>query len=94
MTNRSGPEPDTETVVDTYDRLASVYDRSFPMEAKTRACVLELLALGGDERAMEVGCGPGRGLAALAELTGPDGQVLGIDAAAGMVQRANRRVAE
>ncbi|MFC7133895.1 MULTISPECIES: class I SAM-dependent methyltransferase [Salinibaculum] len=93
MNRVPAPAPSNRTVVDTYDRLASLYDWFVtPLEAGTSARALKLLGLRGGERVIEIGCGPGRALTALAELSGPDGEVLGIDAAAGMAERAHRRI--
>ncbi|AGN00846.1 type 11 methyltransferase [Salinarchaeum sp. Harcht-Bsk1] len=88
------PEPDVsnETVVATYHRLAAVYDWFVtPLEMGTRQRALELLAIERGDHVVEVGCGPGHALVALAERVGPDGYVVGLDAAAGMVRLARRR---
>lgn len=81
-----------DAVVETYDRLATLYDWVVaPLQAGTRERALDLLALDGGERVLEVGCGPGRASVALAGRVGPDGRVVGLDAARGMVVRARRR---
>ena len=46
------------------------------------------------ERAVDVGCGCGATVLALARRVGPAGGVLGLDVSAGMVARARERVAE
>jgi len=91
MTSGRGAAAGNETVVATYDRLATAYDVLFaPMEAGTRAVALDLLALDAGERVLEVGCGPGRALTAMAARVGPSGRVVGVDAAPGMLARARR----
>ena len=50
------------------------------------------LALRGDERILDLGCGDGSVTRALADLV-PRGSVLGIDAAAGMLEAARERAA-
>lgn len=44
-----------------------------------------------DERALDIGCGTGRGMLELAAAVGTDGRVFGIDIAPGMIRRAQRR---
>ena len=51
------------------------------------ARLIEELALTGEERILDVGCGDGALTAALADLV-PRGEVVGIDASAGMVESA------
>lgn len=88
------PEPDVsnETVVETYHRLAALYDWFItPLQAGTRQRALDLLAIERGAQVVEVGCGPGHGLVAFVERVGPDGDIVGLDAAASMVGRARRR---
>lgn len=63
-------------------------------EARFRARALDRLALEPGERVLEVGCGPGNSFPALREGVGPDGAVVGLDASAGMCERARERAAE
>lgn len=82
-----------EDVVDTYDRFARVYDWLVaPMEAGTRDRAVALLGVDGGDRVVELGCGPGFALERLGERVGPDGRVVGVDAAPRMVGRSRRRV--
>lgn len=80
-----------ERVVRTYDQLSHVYDWFVgPLEASARRQAIDFLALDGDERVLEVGCGPGHALTELATRV-PNGHVFGLDAARGMLDRARRR---
>lgn len=93
MTRSTGQPASNEVVVATYDRFAPVYDWLIsPFQAGTRGRALDQLVDATAGRALEVGCGPGRGLVDLAERVGPVGRVLGLDATPGMVRRAYRRV--
>jgi demethylmenaquinone methyltransferase/2-methoxy-6-polyprenyl-1,4-benzoquinol methylase len=88
------PEPDVsnEIVVETYHRLAAPYDWFVtPLQTGTRQRALDLLAIEREEHVVEVGCGPGHAVVALAERVGPEGAVVGLDAAASMADRARRR---
>ncbi|MFB6354835.1 MAG: class I SAM-dependent methyltransferase [Halobacteriales archaeon] len=83
-----------EAVVATYDRFAALYDWLVsPLAAGTRDRALDGLRLDRGDRALEVGCGPGHALVGLADRVGPAGHVVGLDAAPGMLGRAERRVA-
>ncbi len=76
----------------TYDRTADVYAQTVArLEAPSQRRALDRLDLGG-ATALEVGCGPGRALAALAGRVGPDGRAVGVDAAPAMVRRARRHL--
>lgn len=86
--------PPNEDVVAAYDRFATLYDRVVaPLGAGTRRRALEALSVEAGDRVVELGCGPGHALLALARLVGSAGRVVGIDAAPGMVARARERVA-
>lgn len=94
MTPSPAARVPNETVVGTYDRLATIYDLVLgPLAAGTRRRALELLRVEAGARVVEVGCGPGHALVGLAERVGPTGRVVGIDAAPRMVSRARRRAA-
>ena len=68
----------------TYDRIAS------PM-TRWGAGVLERLALDGDERVLDAGCGSGRVTEMLLERL-PDGHVVALDADGAMLDEARRRL--
>ncbi|WP_322857396.1 class I SAM-dependent methyltransferase [Mycobacterium shigaense] len=55
---------------------------------------LHLAGLRPGMRVLDVGCGPGDVSFAAARLVGPEGQVLGIDAADGVIELARTRAAE
>ncbi|TDH63709.1 class I SAM-dependent methyltransferase [Dankookia rubra] len=62
--------------------------------APVLAAALEAAAPRPGERVLNIGCGSGTSVLALAEAVGPGGQVLGADIAAESVAVARRRVAE
>ena len=79
-------------LVEEFDRLAEAYDfyvRPFSVPLFSEA--LDMLAplLTRDARVLDAGCGPGRELRAVARRV-PDGEVVGVDLAAGMVVGAHR----
>ena len=59
--------------------------------ARRRRLVREALATQPGDRVLDVGCGPGFYCLEIAEEVGPEGQVVGIDAAEPMLQLARRR---
>ena len=93
MSRSPSPPASNDAVVAAYDRLAVPYDRVIaPLEAGTRRLAIDRLEVEAGERVLEVGCGPGHALVPLAERVGPDGAVIGLDAAPRMLARARRRV--
>ena len=63
-----------------------------PFLRRVAARSLSLLALGPGERVLEVGCGTGVFLPALARAVAPDGTVVGVDHAERFLTEARRRV--
>lgn len=79
-------------LVEEFDRLSEAYDAyvrpfSTPIFAEATRVLSPLLT--PDVRVLDAGCGPGRELRSLARLV-PDGEVVGVDLAAGMVVSAYR----
>jgi SAM-dependent methyltransferase len=75
-----------------FDRISEVYDAyvrpfSTPIFAEALRVLRPLLP--PDARVLDAGCGPGRELKAVARLV-PQGEVVGVDLAAGMVGSAHR----
>jgi demethylmenaquinone methyltransferase/2-methoxy-6-polyprenyl-1,4-benzoquinol methylase len=92
MTTLPDPDASYETVVETYDRVAALYDWLVtPLQAGTRQRALDVLAIERGDHAVAAGSGPGHGVVALAERVGPDGDVVGFDAAAIVAGRPRRR---
>lgn len=76
-----------------YDRISRVYDLvADPAEAPARGRGVELLDVRPGERVLEIGAGTGRALVELARAAGPTGLALGLDASAGMLRLARRRL--
>jgi ubiquinone/menaquinone biosynthesis C-methylase UbiE len=78
-----------------YDRMARWYRAAefsilFPHRFRKKA--VQRLALAPGETALEIGCGTGRNLPLLCEAAGAGGQVLGVDASSGMLERAQQWV--
>ena len=81
----TGPEPARHWDARTYDRVAD------PQTAWGRV-VLDRLALTGDERVLDAGCGSGRVTELLAERL-PRGRVVALDASASMIDATRERLA-
>ncbi|PSP76872.1 alkanonic acid methyltransferase [Halobacteriales archaeon QS_3_64_16] len=77
-----------------YGRWARLYDRiaRFPGVGAWRAAAADALALEPGDTVLEMGCGTGANLPYLRERVGPEGQVIGIDLTAGMLDVARERV--
>jgi demethylmenaquinone methyltransferase/2-methoxy-6-polyprenyl-1,4-benzoquinol methylase len=90
---------DQDGVYDWWSRHPRLLDAFYAVvfagrEASIRRRALEALALSPGDRVLELGSGPGNGLARLRARVGPTGAVVGVDASAGMVRRAADRVRE
>lgn len=83
-----------------YDKISDVYDLlSEHTEAPVRAAGIDMLSIQPGERVLEIGCGTGQCLAALAGPAGPNGRVLAVDLSERMLKRsrvllAHRGIAE
>jgi len=78
-----------------YDRISSAYDLLADANEKTsREAGLRLLVPRPGERALEVGCGTGNDLPALAHPVGSQGSVTGLDISEGMLAVARRKIAD
>jgi demethylmenaquinone methyltransferase/2-methoxy-6-polyprenyl-1,4-benzoquinol methylase len=76
-----------------YDRASRWYRFvEEPFERRAGAVGLDLLRAGQGERVLELGCGAGGALVALARAVGPEGRVAGLDLAPGMIRRAASRL--
>lgn len=76
-----------------YDRLSPWYDRIAASERPLRAAGLHLLAAELGERVLEIGCGTGQSLLALARAVGPHGSAVGLDLSPGMLAQAAQNLA-
>lgn len=81
-------EADVEEITAYLERVATM-----PLLRAVAACSLGRLRLSRCTSVLEVGCGSGVLLPQLAEVVGPDGQVVGIDQSAALVTAARARVA-
>ncbi len=90
--------PARQTTGRTLDHAAPVYDllaplMTFGLERGYRRRAIALLDLKGHERVLDVGCGTGTLSREIAQALdkGKDSQVVGVDAAAGMIAVARRK---
>ena len=77
----------------SYDRLSHWYDLlAGRSEKRCRDAALRKLGVQPGETALEIGCGTGHALLALARAVGDSGQVYGLDISEGMLQVSQARV--
>ena len=82
-------------VASRYDRMARWYRFAGPLILLApgfRRKAVRRLGLKRGDTVLEVGCGTGRNLALLCDAVGDDGQVIGVNASAGMLTQARRLV--
>src|SRR5690349_17777021 len=87
MEDREDQPPLLFASVDTsrqVEELASILDRQAEAYAAIRRAWYPKLGLRPGSSVIDCGCGPGRAAMEMAELVGPSGHVLGIDASASM----------
>jgi demethylmenaquinone methyltransferase/2-methoxy-6-polyprenyl-1,4-benzoquinol methylase len=75
-----------------YDRASRWSRFEEPFERRAQAVGLDLLRVQPGERVLELGCGAGGALIALARAVGPAGRVVGIDLSPGMIRQAAARL--
>ncbi len=78
--------PDAGRFVQYLDTMTGT---PFSQEYKRRT--FELLQAGRDQRILDVGCGTGDDVRALAAVVGPSGRVTGVDSSAAMISEARQR---
>jgi ubiquinone/menaquinone biosynthesis C-methylase UbiE len=77
----------TSGIAKLFDRVSTAYDGSgVPWFTPIARRLVEEVGPRSGQRALDIGCGRGAALFALAEAVGPDGAVTGIDLAPGMVE--------
>src|SRR5215469_8142990 len=62
-----------------------------PTIIESKPVILEGLRLCGGDRVLDVGCGMGADVFDIAPLVGANGQVIGVDVSAAMIDEARRR---
>jgi demethylmenaquinone methyltransferase/2-methoxy-6-polyprenyl-1,4-benzoquinol methylase len=76
-----------------YDRISKFYDfLAERSERPLRAAGLQKLAPSPGDNVLEIGCGTGHCLVALAAAIAPEGRVLGLDLSAGMLKNSQRHL--
>lgn len=89
------PHPDTPqpSPAHTYNRLSRWYDSlAGSSERKFVLLGVNMLAVQPGERVLEIGCGTGHGLVALAAAAAPGGCITGVDLSPGMLAVSARRL--
>jgi SAM-dependent methyltransferase len=81
---------------DIFSRHAAAYEQRLEQvmargEARGRQRLIELIDAGPGMRILDLACGPGNLSARFAALVSPDGEVIGVDLAPGMIERARAR---
>jgi demethylmenaquinone methyltransferase/2-methoxy-6-polyprenyl-1,4-benzoquinol methylase len=77
-----------------YDRLSGIYDWLTASERSLIEQGVAVLAPQPGETLLEIGCGTGTGLAAMAECLQQQGQLFGLDLSFKMLQKADQRKAQ
>ena len=85
--------PDRDFALAHYRQVAANYDASTRRVERKRLLTLEWLALRAGETVVDVACGTGPMLAALAQRVGAQGRVIGIEQSPEMIVQARARVA-
>lgn len=87
---------DAATAVDAfYSRYAALYDRiasDAPFAAGLREALAAAVDLRRGDVVVELGCGTGANFPVFRECVGPEGAVVGVDVASGVLRRARDRV--
>jgi ubiquinone/menaquinone biosynthesis C-methylase UbiE len=75
-----------------YDKIAKVYDLlAEHSEAPVRQAGLDKLAVREGEKVLEIGCGTGHCLVAIAKAVGPEGMAYGVDVSEEMLKHTQKR---
>jgi ubiquinone/menaquinone biosynthesis C-methylase UbiE len=85
--------PDRTRALERYDAVAGDYDALTATGDAYRRRAVERLAPAAGDVVLDVGCGTGLNLPALADAVGPDGRVVGIEQCPAMAARARERAA-
>ncbi len=94
MLDNSRSSPDRTLALARYRTLAERYDESCGWLGPIRVAALDLLALRPGDTVLDIACGTGAMLPALAHAVGPYGRVIGIEQSPDMAEIAVRRIRE
>lgn len=94
MTDAPSPDQRKTLIAGVFDRASETYDDvGVEYFSAFGRRLVELAGVAAGESVLDVGCGRGAVTFAAAEAVGPEGSVLGVDLAPGMVQRATEAAA-
>lgn len=86
------PEEGLRLLVEEYDRMAAAYDaNAAPYHRPAARELVEMAAVSDGESVLDVGCGTGSVALESTERAGPEGLVVGVDIAPGMVRLSRRK---
>ncbi len=88
MAARDAPGPDRNLALAQYRARAGIYDLELALLEPMRRLALQRLAPQRGETVIDMACGTGLSLAALAAAVGPHGRVIGIEQSPEMIARA------
>lgn len=90
---RETPEVRGSTQMGWYDLFSLVYDPTLErLYRPVRRAAFTRLVVGGNRRVLDLACGTGQNFPPLLERLGEGSSLVGVDASAGMLRRAQRRV--
>ena len=91
MVNKLGLNDYKQGIADSYDRRSQTYNNS-EWHVQTCRCMLKYSQVSAGQTVLDIGTGTGHLAIMAAQIVGDQGQVLGIDISAGMLEQAQSKV--